>query len=531
VTAVQSPTPATAKPRLAGRDLIVLAIPAVVGALLCAIELNTRSLWLDEGSTFAIASQHGAALWRGIAHDGGNMLLYYLLIHVVISLFGSAAWVLRLPSLVATGVTGALVAALGLRLLGDRRQAVAVGLLTVVSLPMIYWGQNARGYALMVMFATASMLAFAILLERPSRGAIIAYGLCNLGMLYVGYDAALLILAQLALLPFFRERIRVVVGSLAVVAVLCIPLLVLAAQRGSGQLFWVPSLGGSVLGQTALTLLSAALPPNFHHTSTTTATWIVMAIALAATLVAAVLELRRSADRRAHWKLWLLVAWLVIPATIGLLASLAGEPIELARCAILLIPAISLLTVWAIVRLAPNPAAGAVVLAVLLALRLLQVIPAYGVSSEDWKGAAAYVARSTVGQRACVAFYPQDGRESFDYYVRGSAAARRLTPVLPALDWSTVKPFVERYGSFTAADLRAVGGCSRLILIASHQGSSSGTAVSRANWARYVAIQHALDKRFASHTVRKFGWASTVTVTSYSRRYDALRVSARSRRR
>src|SRR5277367_5989700 len=87
--------------RVARADLIAVAIPTLVGALLCAIELNARSFWLDEGATLSIASQHGAALWHGIAHDGGNMLLYYLLIHVVISLFGSAAWVLRLPSLLS----------------------------------------------------------------------------------------------------------------------------------------------------------------------------------------------------------------------------------------------------------------------------------------------------------------------------------------------------------------------------------------------------------------------------------------------
>src|SRR5579871_4360342 len=113
--------------RIARPNLIVYAIPLALGALLCAIELDTRSLWIDEGATFSIASQHGAALWHAVAHDGGNMLLYYLLIHFVISLFGSAAWVLRLVSVLATGATGGLSAALGLRLLGDRRQAVGVG--------------------------------------------------------------------------------------------------------------------------------------------------------------------------------------------------------------------------------------------------------------------------------------------------------------------------------------------------------------------------------------------------------------------
>ena len=48
------------------------------------VELTTRSLWLDEAATVAIASQHGAAFGAALAHDGGNMLGYYGLMHVLI---------------------------------------------------------------------------------------------------------------------------------------------------------------------------------------------------------------------------------------------------------------------------------------------------------------------------------------------------------------------------------------------------------------------------------------------------------------
>ena len=79
------------------RDPFPILIAVVAGGVMSAIGLGTRSLWLDEGSTFAIASQHGAALWHAVEHDGGNMIAYYLLMHVVIAWFGHAAWVLRLP--------------------------------------------------------------------------------------------------------------------------------------------------------------------------------------------------------------------------------------------------------------------------------------------------------------------------------------------------------------------------------------------------------------------------------------------------
>jgi len=72
------------------------------------------------------------------------MLLYYLLLHVMISLFGDATWVMRLPSLLADATTGGLVVVIGLRLLAtapggrgrpaDRHQRAARVL-----------GQDARG--------------------------------------------------------------------------------------------------------------------------------------------------------------------------------------------------------------------------------------------------------------------------------------------------------------------------------------------------------------------------------------------------
>src|SRR6185437_2144422 len=89
------------EPRLA--DLAVVVVPAGLAVALCLYELTTRSLWLDEAATVAIAGQHGSALWRAIFRDGGNMLGYYALLHVLIDWFGHGAFVIRLPSALAAG--------------------------------------------------------------------------------------------------------------------------------------------------------------------------------------------------------------------------------------------------------------------------------------------------------------------------------------------------------------------------------------------------------------------------------------------
>ena len=513
-------------------DLIPIAAAVGAGALLAAIELGSRSLWLDEGSTFAIASQHGSALWHGVSHDGGNMLAYYLLMHVLIAWFGHALWLLRLPSVIATAATGGLVAALALRLFGSRWTAAAAGLLAVVSLPLIFWGQNARGYAPLVALAVGSFLALTAILQTPAgrapaRGAVAAYVLTTLAALYVGYDVALLIPAQLALLPLFRERARLVIACLALVLALCVPLLVLAAERGSGQLFWVTPLSWQIAGQAAVTLLSAGLPPNFHRTATTVATVIVIGLAVLAALALAAraaLPRGRGAGRAGtpgSWPLLLVLSWAVIPSVAAVVLYAAGEPIELPRITILVLPALALLLAWLPTHVPLPRFAAALLFATLLVLRLAQVIPGYGVSPENWRAATAYVLAS--GRPACVVLYPQDGREPFDYYLsqlgrQGGDPAPQLRPELPRLAWTSVRPFVEAYGTSTAgrqASLARV--CPRVWLIASHEGQRHGTRQSRANLRRYRRLEAGFARLYPHHSLRTFGWASPVHVRSFWR--------------
>ena len=156
-------------------DLLTVALPAVLALVLAAVELTARSLWIDEAASVAIASQHGSALWHAIAHDGGNMVAFYLLLHVLIGWFGDGEAVIRIPSVIATGASVAAVGVLGLRLF-DRRVALAAALLAAVSLPLVYWGQNARGYALMAAFATGSYLAFAVIVTSADDRRALAAG-------------------------------------------------------------------------------------------------------------------------------------------------------------------------------------------------------------------------------------------------------------------------------------------------------------------------------------------------------------------
>ena len=507
-------------------DLGVVAVPCAIAALVAFYEITARSLWLDEAASVAIASQHGLALWHAMEHDGGNMLAYYALLHLVLSLFGDGALVIRFASALATVATVGIVSLLARRLF-DRRVALAAGLLTAVSLPLVYWGQNARSYALMMAFVAASFLAFVVLVDAgpgrsepgapSSRWAWLAYVAATVLAAYTSFEALLIVPAQLLSLVWMRRPRRSVLSAVAVAVACSLPLLVLAERRGSSQLFWVPKPNLSQLHQMLEALLSTGLQPNFHLAPTSTPL-LVLTVVLVLAAAAAALRGRRG-ERRASWPQILVLCWLVVPLALSLLESLLVQPITLPRAALVSLPAASILLARGAMDHRVPRLLGWSALAVVLALRALQLAPSYGASPENWRGATAHVvAAARPGD--CIAFYPSDGRQAFSYYigVHTPAAAHAPRSVLPAVGWTEVRPFVEDYASPSSSALsRIEATCPRLWFVSSHRGQKHGPSTSRADYARYAALLGSLTRGYGPGRAVSYGWASPVRVELFAR--------------
>ena len=487
--------------------IVTVAIPAALAAGLCLYEISVRSLWIDEAATVAIATQHGAAFGSALAHDGGNMLGYYALLHALIGAFGNGSLVLRLPSAIGAVATVVAVGVLGLRLFG-RRPAFAAGLLTAVSLPLVYWGQNARGYSLMVALISGSFLALVIALQRGRAGAWVAYGLLTVASVYAGLEAALVIPAQLIVLGWYRSRWRELALTLAAALACCVPLAVLAAERGSGQLFWVPPPSFTTAKQVLDTLASSGLQPNFY--TGTGDILLVLTGIVAAIGVVRIWPLVRGPARPGSFGPVLVLAWLVIPFVLALLESAVGQSIFQARYLLVSLPAVALLLSWAALTGRVPAVAGWALVATLIGLRAAQLVPSYGDSPENWRAAASYVV-SASRPGDCIAFYPLDNRMPLQYYLRGRAAPR---PILPAVPWGRVRAYVEDYATLSRRQLNAVrASCSRVWLFTSHEGTAGGPPISRRNLARLDQLRTSLGRTYPSVTSRPFGTAKTVTLT------------------
>jgi len=499
-----------------------VAVPTLLALVLGAVELDGRSIWLDEAATASITAQHGAALGSAMARDGGNMLGYYALIHVLVGWFGSSLVVLRLPSVIGAAATTALVVVLARRWF-SRRVALVAGLFSAVSLPAVYWAQNARSYALMMAFVAASYLSFSALVDQPegARGgwrAFVAYVVTTTLALYMSFVAVLVIPAQLVALVGRRRRVRPVVAAVVVVAAMCAPLAVLARARGSGQLFWVPRPNLAALGPVLVALSSAGFQPSFHLS----ATGIFLAVATVAAFAAALWYVaahlvRDRSTARVRGEL-LVVGWLVVPLVLSFVESHVAQPTFTARNLLVSLPAGAIVLARVVTDRRFGRIAGAGLVAGFVGFRAAQLVPSYGVSPENWNAVTLRVLQHAE-PGDCIGFYPSDGRMAFLYYLDHfpSITPHVPRPVLPATPFSENVPYVERYATLPDTSLeRIAASCPRLWLVVSHQGSATGTATSQRNYRTYLRLAGEFETRYPSTTIYTRGWASPISIWLYA---------------
>jgi mannosyltransferase len=513
-------------------DLSAVAIPTVLALALCLFDLTTRSLWLDESATVAIVSQHGSAFASAVAHDGGNMLGYYALLHVLIGVFGHGTVVVRLPSTLAAAATVCLIALLGLRLFG-RWVGLIAGLLCAVSLPLVYWGQDARGYTLMVALVCASFLVLVVAAQRPTAGwrLWLAYVALTTAAMYVGLVAVFILPAQLVVLAWHRRRTTWLLTGMFSTLVCSIPLAVLALSRGATQVFWIPPPSAFTTKQVLLTLTSGGLEPQFYTPSGDVLRWLTeVFVAGAAVWCLAGLWSRRS--RPAAWRPVLALSWTLTPLVLIWVFSKLGQSMYEARYLLISLPGVALTLAWLLARIArvdlrglavrrgrrylrAIPAATAAALLVaFLVVRGIQVGEAYGVSTEPWQTVTKVVLRdSRPGD--CIAFYPLDARMPFRYYLPAGASPPRA--ILPALPWPQVRSFVEDYSTLSPSQVSMVtASCNRIWLVSSHQGKGDGTSTGWHHYLRFLLLRQRIGRGYRHWQTGAFGAEHLIDVDLFS---------------
>ena len=196
----------------------LLAATVVLGAALRFATLGTQSLWADEGFTAKIAGHSLASAASQVPHTESTPPVYYALAWIWAHLFGSSAFALRsLSALFGTATVWAVYwAAIALC---TRRVALLAALITAVSPIMVWYSQEARAYALMLLLTVFALGFFLRSLAEPRPRWLIGWAACSAAALATHYFAAFPLAVEAAwLLVSLRGR-RDLLAALAIPAI------------------------------------------------------------------------------------------------------------------------------------------------------------------------------------------------------------------------------------------------------------------------------------------------------------------------
>jgi mannosyltransferase len=232
------------------QSLLILALLSVLALGLRLWHLNS-DLWYDE--LISLLDFIRPPLGQIVTSFGSQNqhMLYSILAHGSLSLFGESAWAVRLPS-VAFGVASIwALFLLGRELLGTRESLLACALMTV-SYHHIWFSQNARGYMALLFFATLATWLFLKALSHDSW------------KFWIGYAVSV----SLGVWSHMTMAFVVAAHGLLFIALLLVPRLFSSLEQrrnGEGLLFvsrlgWKPIVAGLLILSLTLQLHALALP-------------------------------------------------------------------------------------------------------------------------------------------------------------------------------------------------------------------------------------------------------------------------------
>ena len=375
----------------------------LAGTLLRLFHLGSKSLWMDEAASIALARmpwhQFAWVWWR----EEGNMTAYYLLLRPWLHIGQTEAWVRLLSVLFGVAAIPAIFF-LARRLMGTK-VAIIAGVFLAVNPAHVYYSQEARSYSMLVFLAILSCLYFVRAMETRRSVDWMLWALFSIVAVYTHYFAALVLVTQAVSVFLLRgEKVqwtRLVGWSLAII-VLTLPGIAFVLLRGNTiPLPWIP--GPSAREVAHLFMFLGGSGPKF----------VLYLLLWAAGLVAIARIWREQGRSEEGWRAGLPVIWVVLPIVIAALASLHHSVFAQKYLLICLTPTIILGALGAD-TIRPK------VLAIVLVVALCAFSVGTDIRSsikprEDWRGAINAILTSAEPGDAIV-FYPFYSRVAYDYY-------------------------------------------------------------------------------------------------------------------
>jgi mannosyltransferase len=197
--------------RSLAREALTLYGVALLCALLLGIALRCYQLDynLDGDEIFSVEAGSGtlAHVFRVSLADVTHPPLHNLILHTWIRIFGNSEVSVRLPSVLASALFLVSLSWLAARI-SSKFPAFLVIALCAISPFFVYYGAQARPYALAACLAVCSASAMIRGLEGRGRSRILLYGISCAALMYTQYLGILILLPQLAYIIRFGGHLR-----------------------------------------------------------------------------------------------------------------------------------------------------------------------------------------------------------------------------------------------------------------------------------------------------------------------------------
>ena len=425
---------------LARRD--VLAVAAIAAGGLALRLLATRGIWLDEATSISQAQMPLGDMLHTLRSTDVHPPLHHVVLWLTVRALGTGEVAVRVPSLIAATALVPVLYAVG-KDMYDRRAGVAAAALGAVAPFAIWYAQEARMYALFMVFALLALWAQVRIFRGGGTLAWVGYVLAAAALVYTQYFGILFVgVQQLAFVVAVTRgelSARRALAWTGALVLLLLPLMPFAldqftANESAGRGFQQPSQAGGSVDPGAAPGAYAALTNaawavlGYHSNATMTA--------LAAMWPLALLLALALLGRGRSWPTLLVVACAVVPA-VGLFALGQLKPFVFeVRYFIGAVPLALLLIARALTSWARRPAV--VVVACTAACAVLSL----GFADQQLNGSNPRVydfktAISTIEDRAkpgdLVMYSPQYVDSVVGYYEHEGLRKRPLDAGLPKL--------------------------------------------------------------------------------------------------
>lgn len=176
-----------------GRFLVAVVAILVLAAVLQATELDLKNYWDDESTTAGVSSQPTFdEFLDSFKLTERQPPLHQLILFAWIRLAGTSDTAMRVPSVVFSVGSVALLMVLGLQIAG-RKEALLAALLLAVAPTLMLYGRMTRYFSTAMFMGLAATAALVAALDRedegrPALGYWVIYGVSSVAMLLSSYS-------------------------------------------------------------------------------------------------------------------------------------------------------------------------------------------------------------------------------------------------------------------------------------------------------------------------------------------------------